>query len=67
MNVNLLFYRRILPVDRRLHGTGGHSRALYTELIKNMTTRAKPEGGALAGLIERFVLDINNECQGNRF
>jgi hypothetical protein len=52
-----------ITIDRRLHGTGGHARALYTELIKNMATRAKPEGGALSGLIERFVLDIHNECQ----
>jgi hypothetical protein len=51
-------------VDRRLHGSGGHARALYTELISNMSTRAKPEGGALAGLIERFVIDVHNELQG---
>lgn len=53
-----------ITVDRRLYGSGGHARALYTELIKNMSTRAKPEGGALAGLIERFVVDIHNELHG---
>ena len=53
-----------ITVDRRLHGSGGHARALYTELISNMSTRAKPEGGALSGLIERFVIDVHNELQG---
>jgi len=53
-----------ITVDRRLYGSGGCSRALYTELIKNMSTRAKPEGGALPGLIEKFVLDVHNELKG---
>jgi hypothetical protein len=53
-----------ITVDRRLYGSGGCSRALYTELIKNMSTRAKPEGGALSGLIEKFVLDVHNELKG---
>lgn len=44
-----------LTPDRRLHATGGQARALYQELIRNMSTRAKPEGGALASVVERFV------------
>ncbi|HBG25601.1 MAG: ATP-binding protein [Planctomycetes bacterium GWF2_41_51] len=55
-----------ITVDRRLYGSGGSARALYTELIKNMSTRAKPEGGALSGLIEKFVLDIHNELNGTK-
>lgn len=47
-----------ITVDRRLHGTGGHGRALYTELLQNMATRAKPDGGAMQGIIERFVTDV---------
>ena len=49
-----------ITLDRRLHGTGA-AVALYTELMNNMSTRAKPEGGALPGLIERFVTEIHNE------
>lgn len=41
--------------DRRLHATGGQARALYQELVRNMSTRSKPEGGALASVVERFV------------
>jgi hypothetical protein len=44
-----------LTPDRRLHGTGGQARALYQELVRNMSTRAKPDGGALASVVERFV------------
>lgn len=44
-----------LNPDRRLHATGGQSRSLYAELMKNMATRMKPDGGALAGVVEKFV------------
>lgn len=44
-----------LTPDRRLHATGGQARAFYQELIRNMSTRSKPEGGALASVVERFV------------
>src|SRR3990170_1446118 len=37
-----------LNPDRRLHATGGQARSLYAELTRNLSTRAKPEGGALA-------------------
>jgi hypothetical protein len=44
-----------LNPDRRLHASGGQARSLYAELTKNMATRTKPEGGALAGVVEKFV------------
>src|ERR1022692_521950 len=44
-----------LTPDRRLHGSGGQGRALYAELMRNMATRATPDGGALAGVVERFI------------
>jgi len=50
-----------ITLERRLHSTGGHARALYTELIQNMSTKAKPEGGAMPGLVERFISDIHRE------
>ena len=53
-----------LTPDRRLHATGGQARALYQELVRNMSTRAKPEGGALASVVERFVtaaIDVSRE------
>ena len=44
-----------LSPGRRLHATSGQARALYAELARNLATRARPDGGALAGVVERFV------------
>ncbi|WP_067476394.1 ATP-binding protein [Actinomadura hibisca] len=44
-----------LTPDRRLHATGGQARALYAELMRNLATRSKPDGGALPSVVERFV------------
>jgi hypothetical protein len=44
-----------LNPDRRLHSTGGKARALVAELTRNAATRSKPEGGALASVVERFI------------
>ncbi len=50
-----------LTPDRRLHATGGQARSLYTELMRNLSTRAKPDGGALASVVERFVTSAIGE------
>lgn len=44
-----------LNPDRRLHATGGQARGLYAELMRNLATRSKPDGGALSSVVERFV------------
>ena len=44
-----------LSPDRRVHATGGQARSLYTELTHSCATRARPDGGALPGVVERFV------------
>jgi len=44
-----------LNPDRRLHATGGQARSLYSELAKNMSTRTKPEGGAMQGIVEKIL------------
>jgi hypothetical protein len=46
-----------LAPERRLYASGGEARNLYQEAVRNLSTRAKPEGGALQSLIERFVAD----------
>ncbi|CAN5696384.1 ATP-binding protein [soil metagenome] len=51
-----------LSPDRRLHATGGQARSLYAELMRNMATRAKPEGGALSSVVERFVSQALSEA-----
>jgi len=44
-----------LSGDRRLHASAGKARALYAELTHNLATRARPGGGALTSVVERFV------------
>lgn len=50
--------RADITTDKRLHATGGQAQALYAELMKNLATRSKPDGGALASLVERWVGDV---------
>ena len=52
-----------LGPDRRLHASGGQARSLYAELMKNMSTRTKPDGGALPGVIEKFVAQAISEAR----
>ncbi|HST48709.1 ATP-binding protein [Jatrophihabitans sp.] len=52
-----------LSPDRRLHATGGQARSLYAELMRNMSTRAKPDGGAMGSIVERFVTSALTEAR----
>ena len=52
-----------LNPDRRLHATGGQARSLYAELMRNLSTRAKPDGGALGSVVERFVSSALGEAR----
>lgn len=44
-----------LDPDRRLHSTQGNARSLYAELMRNVATASRPEGGGLPGVVERFI------------
>ncbi len=46
-----------LSPDRRLHATGGQARSLYAELMRNLATRSKADGGAMPSVVERFITD----------
>ena len=37
-----------LNPDRRLHASGGQARSLFRELMRNVATRSKPDGGGTA-------------------
>jgi hypothetical protein len=55
-----------LSPDRRLHATAGQARSLYAELMRNLATRAKPEGGALASVVERFIAEAEGEARAEK-
>ncbi len=46
-------------MERRIRSTGGEARALYSELMRNLATKAKPDGGALRNLCEGWISDIH--------
>lgn len=52
-----------LTPDRRLHATGNQARSLYAELTKNIATRTRPEGGALPGIVEKFIADAKSQAK----
>ena len=52
-----------LAPDRRLHATGGQARGLYAEMARNLSTRTKPDGGALSSVIERFVSQAHHDAE----
>jgi hypothetical protein len=52
-----------LNPDRRFHATGGQARSLYAELMRNVSTRTKPDGGAVAAVVERFVSEAMQDAK----
>lgn len=55
-----------LNPDRRLHASGGGlARSLYAELMRNLAMRTKPEGGALAGVVEKFIATAKTEAKSS--
>ena len=51
-----------LSPERRLYGSGGSGVATYRELIKNMSTKSSPDGGALHSIIERQLSAARQEA-----
>jgi hypothetical protein len=52
-----------LNPDRRLQASGGQARSLYAELMKNLSTRTKPDGGALQGVVEKFITEAKSDAK----
>lgn len=63
MEKKLVTMHADLNPDRRLHATGGQARSLYAELAKNLSTRTKPDGGALPGIVEKFIAQAKSEAK----
>ena len=52
-----------MTTERRINATGGQARALYSELMKNLSIKSKPEGGALRDLCEGWISGIQHEVK----
>ncbi len=50
-----------LSPERRLQGTKGQGLATYKELIRNMSTKTRPDGGALTLILDRWISSVQSE------
>ena len=50
-----------LTPERRLYGSGGAGVATYRELMKNLASKAAPDGGALPRVIARWIGTLQSE------
>ena len=55
-----------LSPERRLQGTRGQGLATYRELIRNMSTKTKPEGGALTLILDRWISNSQQEVMAEQ-
>ena len=51
-----------LSPERRLQGTRGQGLATYRELISNLSTKTRPEGGALTLVLDRWISNVQSEA-----
>ncbi len=51
-----------LSPEKRLYSTKGHAKRTYSDLVRSLSTRYRPEGGALRLIIETYLsnIDIND-------
>ena len=50
-----------LSPERRLQGTKGQGLATYRELMRNLSTKTRPEGGALPLILDRWISAVQTE------
>ncbi len=50
-----------LSPERRLMGSKGQGLATYRELMRNLSVKTKPDGGALSLILEKWITAVRNE------
>lgn len=62
-----------LSPERRFAGTKGQGLATYKELIQNLSTKSKPDGGALPLILEKWIsgiqasIKLQSDADGDEF
>ncbi|MCD8096885.1 MAG: ATP-binding protein, partial [Lachnospiraceae bacterium] len=60
MDKNFVVVDADLSPERRLQGTKGQGLATYRELIQNMSTKTRPEGGALPLVLDKWISGVQS-------
>lgn len=50
-----------LSPERRLHGNQGQGLATYREMIKNLSVKTRPEGGALTLVLDKWIDSVQTQ------
>lgn len=58
MDRNFVVADADLSPERRLQGNQGQGLATYRELLRNLSVKSKPEGGALALVLDRWINNV---------
>lgn len=61
MDRNFVVCDADLSPERRLQGTKGQGLATYKELIRNISTKTRPEGGSLTLILDRWINAVQTE------
>ncbi|WP_295729543.1 ATP-binding protein [uncultured Limosilactobacillus sp.] len=61
MDKNFVVVDGDLSPERRLQGTKGQGLATYRELIQNLATKTRPEGGALTLILDRWINSVQTK------
>lgn len=61
MDKNFVVVDGDLSPERRLQGSKGQGLATYRELIQNLSTKTRPEGGALTLILDRWINSVQNQ------
>lgn len=64
MDKNFVVVDGDLSPERRLQGSKGQGLATYRELIQNLSTKTRPEGGALTLILDRWINSVQTQVVG---
>ena len=65
MDKNFVVIDADLSPERRLQGGKGQGLSTYRELIQNLSTKTRPEGGALTLILDRWINSVQMQVRSD--